>query len=221
MTSINYNKMRAYLDEVGRGSLFGSVFAAAVILPENLEPPFKLKTYDSKKISPKKRQIISEWIKENSLEWSIGFADSNEIDKYNIYQCTMIAFHRALDKLKLPFDNIYVDGKQFKPYLKDEFIPHKCFVKGDAIYEGIGFASIIAKVAHTNYIREECVLNPVLNDKYDLLKNQGYGTKKHIDGILKYGFSQNHRLTYKVKRIPEEFYELSKQNIAENCYSDS
>lgn len=209
--------MRVYLDEVGRGSLYGSVFAAAVILPEGLEPPFKLKTYDSKKISPKKREIISEWIKENSLEWSIGFANSKEIEQYNIYQCTMMSFHRALDNLELPFDNIYVDGNQFKPYLKgDKLIPHECFVKGDAIYQGIGFASIIAKVAHTAYICAECLQYPDLNDKYDLLKNQGYGTKNHIDGILKYGFFKEHRLTYKIKTIPEELYTCARTNSHQN-----
>jgi len=198
--------MIVYLDEVGRGSLYGSVFAAAVILPEGLEPPFKLKSYDSKKISAKKRQIISEWVKENCLEWSIGYVDCKEIDNKNIYNCTMIAFHKALDMLKLPFDNIHVDGNYFKPYIRDDFIPHKCHIKGDSTCLGIGLASIIAKVSHTAYICNECIRNPDLNEKYDLLKNQGYGTKKHIDGILKYGFSENHRLTYKIKRIPEEFY---------------
>ena len=200
--------MRVYLDEVGRGSLFGSVFTAAVILPDNLEPPFKLKTYDSKKISAQKRQKISEWVKQNSLEWSIGTATSEEIDQHNIYQCTMMAFHRALDALKLPFDNIYVDGNKFKPYFRnDKLIPHKCFVHGDSIHDGIGLASIIAKVAHTSYIRDLCSQDAALNDNYDLLKNQGYGTKKHIDGIISHGFSKGHRLTFKIKKIPEELYQ--------------
>jgi len=205
--------MIVYLDEVGRGSLYGSVFAAAIILPENIDPPFKLKSYDSKKISAKKREIICEWIKANCLEWSIGYVDCKEIDKNNIYNCTMTAFHKALDKLKLPFDEIHVDGNYFKPYIKDDFVPHKCYIKGDATCIGIGFASIVAKVSHTAYICNECLVNSDLNDKYDLLNNQGYGTQKHIDGILKHGFTNNHRLSYKIKRIPEEFYTNYKMNI--------
>lgn len=200
--------MIVYLDEVARGSLYGIVVASAVILPDELiTPPFDLKSYDSKKISPKKRNIISDWIKQNCLEYSIGIVNADEIDKHNIYNSTMLAFHKSLDMLKLPFTKIYVDGNRFKTYINDDdFVPHKCFIKGDSNCLGIGLASILAKVYHTEYIKEECLRYPELNDKYDLLNNQGYGTKKHIDGILKHGFSENHRLTYKIKRIPEEFY---------------
>tara|TARA_Y100000389_G_scaffold120939_1_gene118311 strand:- start:468 stop:1085 length:618 start_codon:yes stop_codon:yes gene_type:complete len=196
-------------DEVGRGPFFGCVYAGSVIWDEDkpVEPPFVVKSWDSKKISPKKRKILSEYIKDNSVAWAIGRASPEEIDKYNIMKATMMAFHRALDKIDVPFDEIYVDGNRFETYCgKDDFIPHKCFVKGDDTHVCIGMASIIAKVAHDEYIEELCAENPELDEKYKLRSNMGYGTKHHIEGILKHGFTEHHRKSFKVKQIPNSYY---------------
>lgn len=198
----------ASCDECARGVFFGDVYAGAVIVNEDMPPPpFVVKTYDSKRISPKKRKILSDYIKENCVAWAIGTASSIEIDKYNILKATMMAFHRALDKLEVPFDQIYVDGNRFEPYCgQQDFVPHKCFVKGDDTHDSIGMASILAKVAHDEYIEELCHEHPELNDRYHLMNNMGYGTKKHIDGILQYGFTNYHRKSFKIKQIPLSYY---------------
>lgn len=196
-------------DEVARGPFFGNCFAAAVIWNDDApSPPFTVKSWDSKKMSSKKRKILSNYIKEHAMAWAIGTVSPAEIDEYNILKATMMAFHRALDKIEVPFDEIYVDGCRFEPYCgKDDFIPHKCFVKGDDLHQGIGCASIIAKVAHDEYIEQLCVENPELDEKYKLMSNMGYGTKAHIDGILNHGFTEYHRKSFKVKRIPVSYYE--------------
>tara|TARA_Y100000389_G_C17463678_1_gene523716 strand:- start:854 stop:1462 length:609 start_codon:yes stop_codon:yes gene_type:complete len=196
-------------DECARGTFFGEVYAGAVIWDENkeIEPPFLVKTWDSKKISAKKRKVLSEYIKENALAYGIGTASPAEIDEKNILNATMMAFHRALDKIEVAFDEIYVDGSRFEPYCKDDFIPHQCFIKGDDNHVGIGMASIIAKVAHDDYIEKLCEENPELDEKYNLRKNMGYGTRAHIDGILKHGFTEYHRKSFKVKQIPNHYYD--------------
>ena len=196
--------MIAYLDECARGNLFGDVYAGVVCIPENLaNPPFIPKSWDSKKLSPKKRKILSDWIKQNSI-WAIGTASPAEIDELNILNATMRAFHRALDKITVDFDEIYCDGNRFEPYIckrRATFIPHKCFEKGDDLFQGIGMASIVAKVAHDEYIHNLCDEQPELDEKYNLKKNQGYGTAKHIEGIKKYGYTNIHRRTYKIKSL--------------------
>lgn len=197
------------VDECARGVFYGRVYTGAVIWDENkpIEPPFPVKSWDSKKLSPKKRKVLSEYIKEHSVAWAIGTASSSEIDEHNILKATMMAFHRALDKIEVPFDEIYADGNRFETYCgKDDFIPHKCFVKGDDTHISIGMASILAKVAHDEYINELCIENPELDERYKLSSNMGYGTKHHIAGILKYGFTDNHRKSFKVKQIPASYY---------------
>ena len=188
------------IDECGRGPLWGPVYAGAVIWDENkeIESPIKINSWDSKKLSEKKRNILSEYIKNNALDYAIGIASSKEIDELGIYPATIKAFHQALDNLKVPFDNIYVDGNRFEPYCnKDDFITHQCFIKGDDSHITIGMASIIAKVERDNYISNYCKLYPDLDTKYNLSKNKGYGTKKHIDGLKLYGDSEFHRKSFK------------------------
>ncbi len=192
----------AYLDECGRGPLWGDVYACALIWDENKEisPPFKVKSWDSKKLTERRRNMLSDYIKENALEYSIGICSSDEIDEHNILNATMMAFHRALDKLSTKFDMIYVDGSRFETYCtRDDFIEHKCIIKGDDTYICIGMASIIAKVSRDKYIYDYCKENPELNEKYKLEKNKGYGTKEHLLGLSKYGMSENHRRSFKLK----------------------
>ena len=137
-----------------------------------------------------------------------------EIDKYNILKATMIGFHRALDSIDKPFDKIYVDGNRFEPYCNnDDFVPHECFIKGDDTHICIGMASIIAKVAHDEYIESLCDNEPELDERYNLRKNMGYGTKAHIEGILKYGFTKYHRISFKIKQIPQSYYENQNRDL--------
>ena len=202
-------EVTVYMDEACRGPIIGPVCTGAIIWnsTKEIDPPFKVKTWDSKKISAKKRKILSEYIKQNCEAWSIGIADNHEIDEKNILKATMTAFHRALDTINHPFNEIYVDGSYFEPYCgNDDFIPHKCIIKGDSKHIEIGMASILAKVAHDEYIEALCNERPELDERYNLRKNMGYGTKAHIEGVLKHGFTEFHRRSFKVKQIPQSYY---------------
>lgn len=188
------NNIEVGLDEAGRGPLIGRVYAAAVNwgnakINENVK--------DSKKLSAKKRAIVLEWIKENVDEWAVGFAEPHEIDSINILEATRLAMDRSLDQLELKPDFLIIDGigweKKFPEYKVNSI------VKGDAKFYSIAAASIIAKEFHDDYIKSLCKKYPELDEKYDLLNNMGYGTKKHIEGINKYGLSDFHRKTFKIK----------------------
>ena len=202
------NIMEIGIDEAGRGPLFGRVYAAAVILPKDCKTFQYTKMKDSKKFSSSKKRLeVSNYIKENSI-WAISYSDELYIDKHNIRQATLKAMHNAIQNIFTSNPNIdlnkyylLVDGNDFKPYtyVKDEilkYVPHLCIEKGDNHYASIAAASILAKVAHDQYIDELCERYPKLNEYYDLKKNKGYGTSAHIEGINKYGISDWHRKTY-------------------------
>ena len=105
----------------------------------------------------------------------------------------MKSMHQNVDNLTLDIDHILVDGNYFKKYKN---IEHTCVIKGDSKYCSIATASILAKVSHDRYITELCDTYPELQEKYDLLNNMGYPTKKHIEGIKKHGISKFHRKSY-------------------------
>lgn len=188
------------LDEAGRGPLIGNVYAGAVIWPNNVDPPDFIK--DSKKLSPKKRKIALEWIQNNIKYYSYGFATNEEIDQINILEATKLAMTRAITKLKDEQNeefSLIIDGIGWEK----KFSNVTSIVKGDSKYYSIAAASIIAKEYHDQHIRDLCSEDIELNGKYDLLKNMGYPTKKHIEGIRKDGFSKYHRLTFKIKVIKD------------------
>lgn len=189
------------LDECARGCLFGRTYTAAVIWnPEFLNSVAEDPNYallhairDSKKMTARKRKEVSEFIKENCLDYSIQWADEREIDKINILKAVQRCFHTCLDSLNIAPDKIFVDGSYFHRY---KYIPYECVEKGDNYYLNIASASILAKVAHDEYIEELCQEHPELIDKYDIGNNMGYGTKKHMDGIAKHGITNFHRRTF-------------------------
>ena len=199
--------MIVYLDEVGRGTAFGNVVVGAVIWDDTKvreKLPFAVKSFDSKKLSPKKRKILSDYIKRNAVAYSIAEETPQVIDEINILKATQKAFHKALDELDGKFDEIYVDGGYFNSYFSlksDEFISHKCVVSGDSIHKEIGFASIISKVKHDEDIIKICDENPELDERYNLKKCMGYLTKAHIDGIRKFGYTNYHRRSFKIKSL--------------------
>ena len=187
------------IDEAGRGPLIGRVYAGAVIWQDDLE--FDL-IKDSKKLSKKKRKIALEWITNNIKYWGVGYADEKEIDNINILQATKLAMKRAIDQVclktkeeKIQIKNIIIDGcgwdTSFKPYNVESVI------KGDSKYYSIAAASIIAKEYHDMHIKELVENEPELDTRYSLLSNMGYPTKKHIEGIEKYGITNYHRKTFK------------------------
>jgi ribonuclease HII len=180
------------IDEAGRGPLLGNVYAAAVVLDQNLIIPENL-IIDSKKLSKKKRKIAFDWIKENIKNYGIGFATNEEIDNINILEATKLAMDRAINNLPIKPTHFIIDGAGWEKKFNDLNV--LSVVKGDNLYYSIAAASILAKEYHDEHIRNICIENEVLN-KYDLLNNMGYGTKKHIDAIKLHGYTNYHRKSF-------------------------
>jgi len=176
----------AGVDEVGRGCLAGPVFAAAVILNNNIE----IKNIkDSKKINFNNRLLISEYIKKNST-YAIGIASVQEIEKMNILNASLLSMQRALNRLKHKPSMAYVDGL-FAP--KNIKIKCKTFIKGDEKITCISAASIIAKVSRDLFMINLAKKYP----NYNWQKNFGYGTAAHLSGLKKYGITKHHRKKFK------------------------
>ena len=196
------NKNIIGIDEAGRGPLIGRVYAGATIW--NGEDVDFIK--DSKKMTPKRRAIALEWIEKN-LIYGVGYADNNEIDEINILNATKLAMDRAIKDLLTKVDNkpselnLYIDGCGWEQKFKKSFNNCTSIVKGDDKYYSIASASIIAKEYHDKHILDLCNNNPDYNDKYDLIKNKGYPSKKHIEGIKKYGITEFHRKSFKSCKI--------------------
>ena len=197
------------VDEAGRGPLFGRLYVAAAVLPKDTEFHHDWMK-DSKKFhSEKKIKTVSNYIKENALFWSIQYIDHEVIDDINIRQSVHRGMHNSirdiLTKSSINKDKtlLLIDGNDFKPYIVyDETIeemkslPHETIEGGDNKFTSIAAASILAKVARDEYIKELCDEYPELVERYNIGKNKGYGTKDHLNGILEYGITQWHRKTY-------------------------
>ena len=179
-------KIVAGVDEVGRGSLIGPVYAAAVIFKKNIKDK---EIIDSKKIKKTKREIISKYIKKNST-WAIGSASLKEIEKINILNASLLAMERAVKKLKIKPNLILIDGNK-SPKIKNCLV--KTVIKGDQKIKEISAASIIAKVSRDKLMNK--MSKKFKKYKWDL--NAGYGTKDHIKAIKKYGITKFHRKTFK------------------------
>ena len=173
------------VDEAGRGPLSGPVVAAACILPMGL---YIEGLDDSKKLSPKKRDLLFDTIKENAIAYAIASASPEEIDDVNILNATMLAMRRAVAALPVPADYALVDGN----IARDFPLPTQTVIKGDAISASIAAASILAKVTRDRYMIE-------LNEKYPeygFARNKGYGTAEHIAALKKYGPCPEHRQSF-------------------------
>ncbi len=178
-------KLIAGVDEVGRGPLIGPVVAAAVILPKN----YKLEGLtDSKKLSEKKREYFYEIIKKDALAIGIGIVSEKVIDEINIYEATKVAMKEAINNLEIKPEHILIDAMPL-----DLDIPTTSIIKGDLLSITISAASVIAKVTRDHMLYDIDKEYPM----YDLKNNKGYGTKKHIEAIKKYGITKYHRLSYK------------------------
>ena len=187
-------KVEAGCDEAGRGCLAGSVYAAAVIFPEDYQND---ELNDSKQLTDKRRKQLREIIQRDAEAWAVGIVTPEEIDRINILNASILAMHRALDQLTVRPEAIIVDGNRFKPYcpVVDGFpvnIPHTTIVKGDGKYLSIAAASILAKTYRDDYMDELAEQYP----QYDWLSNKGYPTKKHREAIRQYGITPYHRKSY-------------------------
>ena len=179
-------KIEAGCDEAGRGCLAGSVYAAAVILPENYQNELP---NDSKQLTEKRRYQLREIIEHDAVAWAVGIVTPEEIDKINILNASILAMHRALDQLKVRPEAVIVDGNRFKKY---QDLLHTTIVKGDGKYLSIAAASILAKTYRDDYMNQLAEEYP----QYDWLSNKGYPTKKHRDAIRQYGITPYHRKSY-------------------------
>ena len=146
-----------------------------------------------------------DWIKNNIKYWGVGYADEKEIDSINIVNATKLAMTRAIDNLKTTkgYDNeisyLLIDGTGWENKFKKDNYKVESIIKGDSLYLSIAAASIIAKEYHDMHIRELISIDPCLDEKYSLSSNMGYPTVKHFDGIKKYGISEYHRKSFKMK----------------------
>lgn len=173
-------------DEAGRGCLAGPVFAAAVILPDDFSNEL---LNDSKKLTEKRRLELREIIERDAVAWAVASVDAGEIDQINILNASILAMHRALDKLKVRPGRVIVDGNRFKPYGTIEW---KTFVKGDGRFANIAAASILAKTYRDEYMERMAAEYPA----YGWEKNKGYPTRDHRRGIAEVGPSPIHRMSF-------------------------
>jgi len=175
-------------DEAGRGCLAGPVTAAAIILKNNFP---KNEINDSKKISKKTRDKLRPIIKKNALKYSIAHVYPEKIDKINILNASILAMHKAIDKITTKINFIIVDGNKFKSFKN---IAHKTIIKGDEKYLSIAAASILAKTERDEYMLKIHKEFP----EYGWNKNKGYPTKFHKQAILKFGTTKYHRKSFKL-----------------------
>lgn len=191
------------VDEAGRGPLFGRIYCAAVVLPkDNSFQHDRMK--DSKKFHSEKKIIeVANYIKQNCIKYDVQWMDEKQVDHFNIRNATHKAMHNAINNIMDDKYNtlLLIDGNDFTPIpiFKNnalDYVPHVCIEGGDNKYTAIAAASILAKVERDKYIKELCEEHPYLNEKYGLLKNKGYGTKQHLNGIREHGITEWHRKTY-------------------------
>jgi len=175
-------------DEAGRGCLAGPVTAAAVILPKDFRHPL---LNDSKQLSEKKRELLRPIIEEEALAFGVAHIQPKKIDEINILNASILAMHKAIDKLRLRPEFVLVDGNRFKPY---QDIPYECMVKGDARFLNIAAASVLAKTYRDDFMEKIAEEFP----DYGWKKNKGYPTKKHREGIKKFGVTKYHRKTFRL-----------------------
>lgn len=175
-------------DEAGRGCLAGSVYAAAVILPDDFHHPL---LNDSKQLTEARREKLRPIIEAEAIAWAVGIVTPEEIDHINILRASILAMHRAIDALSVKPGAIIVDGNRFWAYGD---IPFQTFVKGDGRFGNIAAASILAKTHRDEYMRNLHEQYP----QYGWNVNKGYPTRAHRAAIAEYGPTPYHRMTFRL-----------------------
>lgn len=192
LSFFNLNISVAGTDEAGRGCLAGPVTAAAIILPKSFDNKL---INDSKILNLATRNSLKACLEEEAVCYGVAHVFMEEIDKINILNASILAMHRALEKLNRTPNHIIVDGNRFKPF-KD--IPHECIIKGDGKYMSIAAASILAKTYRDAYMEKIHEEFPMYNWK----QNKGYPTREHRAAIEKYGATAYHRKSFKL--LPDQ-----------------
>ena len=177
------------VDEAGAGPLAGDVYAAAVILPEGWTAPY---LNDSKKVTPKRREVLFDRIQAEAVCWAIGTASAEEIDRLDILNCRMLAMNRALEALSLPPALALIDGNRNHGSRIAIRCPNRTLVKGDSLSASIAAASILAKVARDRYMVRMGEQYP----EYGFAQHKGYGTKAHCEALRRYGPCPIHRRSF-------------------------
>lgn len=182
------NRIEAGCDEAGRGCLAGPVFAAAVILPEGFDHPM---LDDSKKLTEVKRLKLREIIERVALSWAVAQVGPGEIDQMNILNASILGMHRAISELGIRPDFLLIDGHRFKPYPS---IPHSCQIRGDGRFRSIAAASVLAKTHRDDFMLSLHREFP----GYGWDRNKGYPTKEHRSGIMRFGVTKHHRMSFRL-----------------------
>lgn len=176
-------------DEAGRGCLAGPVFAAAVILPNEFSHPL---LNDSKQVTEKNRNELRTIIETAAIAYAVASIDNEEIDRINILKASFKAMHLAIEQLKRKPQLLLIDGNRFVPYKKT---PHRCIIKGDALFTSIAAASILAKTYRDDYMLQLHREFP----HYGWDNNKGYGTAIHRRAMEAHGQCKYHRITFRLK----------------------
>jgi ribonuclease HII len=191
------SKVEVGIDEAGRGSLWGPLCAAAVVWPREADWTDEIRLLstqirDSKKVTPKRRALLEEQIKDAAVAWSVGRVEPAEIDQFGMTKSNRLAFQRALDGLEMPepAGRILIDGilALGAPGVEEIVVP-----KADGTYLAVAAASILAKEAHDRIIREAVEAQPTLESTYSILRSKGYGTAAHRAAIKQHGPLPDHR----------------------------
>lgn len=188
------NRLEAGCDEAGRGCLAGPVFAAAVILPHDLQHDL---LDDSKVLDEETRLELADFIKTHAICYGVSFCTPSTIDRVNILNASFEAMHGAIRKLDPQPDFLLIDGNRFNPYQK---VPFECIVKGDGKIGSIAAASILAKTARDKYMKRQHRKYP----HYHWLTNVGYPTRAHRQAILDHGLTPLHRMSFRQYPLPEQ-----------------
>ncbi len=176
-------------DEAGAGPLAGRVYAAAVILPFGLELPY---LNDSKQVTPRRREVLFDQIKERAVAWSVAWVEPEEIDQIDILNSRIKAMERAAEGLSLAADYLLVDGNRDHGSCCAIQMPHETVVKGDSRSASIAAASILAKVSRDRYMEEMAARYP----QYEFQRHKGYPTKLHYERLRQYGPCPIHRRSF-------------------------
>ena len=181
-----YELVEAGCDEAGRGCLAGSVFAAAVILPNDFYHPL---LNDSKQMTERQRNLLREIIEREAVAWAVQEITAQRIDEINILNASFEGMSLAVAQLDPQPQFLAIDGNRFRTKLD---IPYTCVVKGDGKYADIAAASVLAKTHRDEYMMRLAEEYPM----YGWAKNKGYPTKEHRLAVREYGLSPYHRVTF-------------------------
>jgi ribonuclease HII len=190
------NVLEAGCDEAGRGCLAGPVYAAAVILDKHKRIKY---LDDSKKLTHAQRDELRFEIEEKALAWAVASFTNEQIDEVNILKASFLSMHKAIDNLDIKPQHLIIDGNRFIPYPN---LTHTCIIKGDAKFQSIAAASILAKTHRDELMIKYHEEFP----NYAWKENKGYGTLKHRAAIEKYGITPYHRKTFRLLKEQLELF---------------